>query len=136
MEHRPVRALAAAEMMPPHNAGETAAFADADHIDLIVGLELIDQHLIAGLEIVVAGPQRKLAQKLRALDVSLFEMAGARLVDARRFDELNQPELNGVVPVSGRRLALYYHTRSRLEQGDRNGLSVRPEDLRHPDFLA
>ena len=54
MEHRAVRRIAAAEMMALHEAGESAALADADHIHLVVRLELVDQDAVARLEVAVA----------------------------------------------------------------------------------
>ena len=54
----PCDAFAAAEMMALHHAREAAALADADHVHLFLGLELIHQHFVAGLQIVVAGAQR------------------------------------------------------------------------------
>ena len=63
-------------------------------------------------------------------------MAGGRLVDARRLDELKQAELHRVVAVGGGRLALHHHARSRFQQRDRHYLPVRPEHLRHSDLFA
>ena len=50
----PCVAFAAAEVMALHHAREPAALADADHVHLVLGLELIHQHLVARLQIVVA----------------------------------------------------------------------------------
>src|ERR1017187_119678 len=136
MEHRPVGAFAAAEVMALHQAGEAAALADADHVHLVLRLELVHQHLVAELEIVVAGPQLELAQELAAFRASLFEMTRGGFVDPLRLDELHQAELHGVIPVRGGRLALHHRARTRLEQGDRHRLSVGPEHLRHSDFFT
>src|SRR5439155_26752707 len=130
------RAFAATEMMPLHHAGEPATLADSDHVHLVLGLELIDQNLVAGLQIAVPAAGAKLAHELRALDSRFLQMPGGRLIDPRRLDELEQSELDRVVSVRRRRLALHYHAGPCLEQSDRNHLPVRPENLRHPDFFA
>src|ERR1035441_9364779 len=136
VEHGSVRAFAAAEMVALDHAGEPAALADADHIHLVLGLELIHQHLVAGLEIVVAGAQRELAHELGALHAGLLEMAGGGLVDAPRLHEFEQAQLHRVIAVGSGRLALHHHAGTRLQQRHRHGLSVRPEHLRHSYFLA
>src|SRR5208283_1761451 len=136
MEHRPVRAFAAAEVMALHQAGETTALADADHVHLVLGFELVHQHPVAGLEIVVAGRERKLAQEFASFRAGLLEMTRGGLVNPLRLDELGQAELHRVVPIRAGRLALHHRARTRLEQGDRHSLSVGPEHLRHSDFLT
>ena len=49
MEHGTVRAFATAEVMAFDHTGEALALADANDINLVFGLELIYQHLVAGL---------------------------------------------------------------------------------------
>src|SRR6185295_8910103 len=85
---------------------------------------------------VIARTQGQLAKKPRALRARLLEMPGHRLVDTRRFHELDQSQLHGVVAVDGRRPPLDHHARSRFEQRHRHGLSIRAEDLGHSDFFA
>src|SRR5579859_3848326 len=136
VEHGSVRSLASTEMMPLDHAGESSPLADPLHVHHVLGLELIHQHLVAGLQIAVAAVELELADELRAFDPGLLEMPGGRLIDARRLDELEQPQLDRVVAIGGRRLALHHHARPRLEQSDRNHLPVRPENLRHPDLFA
>src|SRR6185369_14477957 len=136
MEHRSVRAFAAAEMMPLDDAGEPAALADADDVHLVPGLELVHQHLVAGLQIAGAAVEAKFANELRSLHPGLLQMPRRRLVDAGRLDEFEQAELHRVVAVGGGRLALHHHARSGLEQSDRNHLPVRPEYLRHADLSS
>ena len=133
---RTVRAFAAAEMMALHHARETAAFADADHVYLFLGLELIDQDLVAGLEIIVARTQMEFTHEARPFHSGLLQMPGHRLVDARRLDKLHQAELHRIVAVGSGRLALYHHARTRLHQRHRHGLPVWPEHLRHTDLFA
>src|SRR5882724_5966445 len=136
MEHRTVRAFAAAEMMPLHYARKTAALAHANHVDLVLGLELIHQHLVAGLGIAIARTQRELPQVAHASHPGLLEVARFRLVDALFLDVLHQAKLHRIIAVGSGRLALHYHARTSLQQGDRDYLSIRPEDLGHADFFA
>src|SRR5207244_11539235 len=72
----------------------------------------------------------------RALDTGLLHAARRGLIDALRLDELDQTELNRIVAVRGRRLALHHHARPGLEQSNRHHLSIRPEHLRHSNLLA
>jgi hypothetical protein len=123
-------------MVALHHAGESFALADANHVHLVLGLELIHQHLVAGFEIVIAGAQRELPHKLGALHAGFLQVAGDGLVDALRFDKLHQTQLNGVVAVGGGRLALHHHARTRLQQRHRDSLTVGPEHLRHTDLFA
>src|SRR5687767_7245437 len=62
MEHRAVRSRTAAEMMPSHDARESAAFAHADHVHFLVRLELVHQNPITRLQIAMAGTEAKLLQ--------------------------------------------------------------------------
>ena len=57
MEHGAVGAFAATEVMTLHHTGEASALADADHVNHVVGFELIDAHLVAGLQIAIAGAE-------------------------------------------------------------------------------
>src|ERR1700752_2143857 len=134
--HAAVGRVAAAEMMPPHDPRKSAALADADHIDLLTGLELVDQHFVARFEIVVARPQPELPHELRALDAGLFQMPRHRLINSCRLHELEQSELHRIVAVRSGRLALHHHARPGLQQRDRNPLPVREKDLLHTDFFA
>src|SRR5262249_21469156 len=136
VEHRTVRRSAAAEVMALHQASESAALAHPDHINLVLGLELIHQNLIAGLQIVIARTEPELAQELRTFHTGLLQMSGGRLVDALRLDELDQSELDRVVAISGRRLTLDHHTWTGLEQRHRHDLPIRPEHLRHSNLFT
>ena len=53
----PCDSRTAAKLMPLHQAGKTAALADADHVHFVVGLELVHQHAVAGLEVARAAVQ-------------------------------------------------------------------------------
>ena len=75
MEHRTMRSIAAAEVMPLHKARKPAALADADHIHLLIRLELLGENAIARLEVVVSLPQAQLLQKLGAFGARLLQMS-------------------------------------------------------------
>src|SRR5260370_25180935 len=136
VEHRSVRTLAAAEMMPLDHAGESAALADPDHVHHVFGLELVDQNFVPGLQIAIAAVELEFADELRAFHAGFLEMSGGRLIEARRFDELEQSQLDSVIAIGRRRLALHHHARPGLEQSNWNHLPIRPENLRHPDLFA
>ena len=75
MEHRPVRRIAAAEVMALHHAREATALADADHVHFFVGLELVGQHAVARLQVAVdAVAQPELAQELHAFGAGLLQV--------------------------------------------------------------
>ena len=135
-----MRALAAAEVMALDHAGEAAALADPDHVHLVLGLELIDQHLVARLQIArawVAGlAETKLPDELRARHSGLLQVPCRGLVNPRRLDELEQTELHRVIAVGGRRLPLDHHARPRFEQSDRHDLAIGPKNLSHPDLFS
>src|SRR5690242_16191857 len=119
------------------DTGEALPFADTDDIDFVFGLELIHEDLVAGFHIIRPRSQRELAHELRAaLDASLFQPAGGRLVDPVRLDVLKQPELHRIVTVRGGRLALHHHARAGFQQRYRHHLSVGTEQLRHSNLLA
>src|SRR2546421_1537771 len=99
MEHRTVRALAAAEMVTLHHTREAAALAHADDVDHVLGLELIHQHLVAGLEIAIARTHRQLAEVAHTARAGLLEVARFRLIDALFLDVLHQAELHRIIAV-------------------------------------
>ncbi len=103
---------------------------------LSAGLKSVHQHAVAGLQIVVAAVHAKLAHELDALGVRLLQVAPNRFGRVLRFRILHQTELNRIVTVGGRRLALHHHARSRLQQRHGHHLPVGAEHLRHPDLFA
>src|SRR5262245_39249800 len=123
-------------MVALHQTREAATLADPDHVHLVLGLKLINQDFVAGLQVTRPAVETELADKLRAFDSGLLQVPRGRLVDPRRLDELEQAKLHRVIAVGSRRLALHHHARTRLEQSHRNHLPVRPEDLRHPDLFS
>jgi len=124
------------EMVTLHKTGESAPLADTGDIHLILGLKLIGQNTVTGLQVVITGFQTELALKSYSVSTGLLEMPRLRLVDARRLDVLEKSDLDGVVSVEHRRFALHHNTRTSLQQGDWHHLSVGPEHLCHTDLLA
>src|SRR5262249_14639933 len=127
VEHGAVGILAAAKVVALHQTRETAALADSDDVYLVLGLELVYQHLVARLQVVVTGAQRELPEELRAVHTGLLQVARRRFVDALRLDEFHQTQLHRIVSVRGGRLALRHHARTRLQQRHRDGLPVGTE---------
>src|SRR5688572_10215145 len=136
MEQRAVRRGTAAEMMPPDDARESAAFAHADHVRFLVRLELVYQNPIARLQIPMARTEAKFLQIAHAVHGRLLQVSRLRLINPLRFDSLDQAELDRVVAVDGGRLALHHHARSRFQDRDRDHLAVWPEDLGHANFFT
>ena len=136
MEHRTVSTRTALEAVAFDYTLESAALGDTDNIDHLVCLELFGRNLVAGLVVSTAITQLELAAVPHPVRASLLKVAGCGLIDPRRLDVLHQTELNGVITVGGRRLALRDDTRTSLHQRDRYYLSVGAEDLRHADFFT
>src|SRR5581483_1044041 len=130
VEHRAVALRAAAEMVALDKTGGTAAFADADHVNLVERLELIHQDAVALFQVVVAGAKLDLAQELHAVSARFLKMTRRRFGEFGGLGELHESKLYGIVSVRCRRLALHHHARSGFENRDGNHLAVRPEHLR------
>src|SRR5713101_934344 len=62
-------------------------------------------------------------------------MPALRLRQLRFLHELNQANLRRVVSIFGLRLVLRDHARPRLQHRRRMHVSLRIEELRHPDFF-
>src|SRR5580700_2543395 len=63
-------------------------------------------------------------------------MPGRRFVDAFWLHKLIEAKLNRVVSVGCRRLSLHDETGARLQEGHRDHLPIRPEQLRHADLFS
>jgi hypothetical protein len=68
--------------------------------------------------------------------IRLGKVASQRLGYASRLDELDQPDLRGLVAIPGSGLQLRDHTRPSLQNGDRVYITLLIEDLRHADFFT
>src|SRR5689334_24525202 len=111
--------------MAPDDARESSAFADADHVYFVVGLELVGEDTIARFEVAVGSRlQAEFALELHAFGARLLEMSRFGFGDAGFLGVLHQPELHGVVAVGGRRLALYHDAGASLENRDGHYLAV------------
>src|SRR5437762_13206955 len=105
-------------MMALDYAGKTAPLAGPNHIHKFFALENINQHLVADFHAVRSGLSFcggqvyfdvYLTQLLYWWQIILSEVAGHRLVQARAFYELNQPDLRDLVAILIRSLALRDH---------------------------
>src|SRR5438105_4452800 len=100
MEHGPVSRIAAPEVVTPDDAGKSAPLAHADHVDFVVGLELVGQNAIACLQITDRSRfEAKLALEFDALGAGLLQMPGLGLRNAGLAGVLHQSELHGIVAV-------------------------------------
>jgi len=118
------------------HAGVAAALADADHIDLLAGLEQLGVDLSANLELgqLLLGDAAFLQIAL-GRHTGLVEMAEARLLEGHPA-ALSEAQLEGGVAVLLRGLLLDDRIRARLEDGHRDTLSALREDPRHADLAA
>src|SRR5581483_12392597 len=76
IEHRPMAARTAAEMVALDDASEALALADANHVHFVVWLELFHQNAIAQFQVVITRAQLNLTHDARTLGVRFLEMAG------------------------------------------------------------
>ena len=113
MEHGTMAGGTAAEVMALHQAGETAALTQADHIDNVVRLKLIRKNAVAGLQVAIATVEPELALKLHAFGAGLLQVPGIGLVGLLCI--LDQTELNGIITIRGRCLALRDDARTRFD---------------------
>src|SRR3982751_5743833 len=97
------------EVVPLDDTRKAAALAHADHIHFVFRLELVYENAVARLQVAVAAVQLELADKENTFGAGLLQMAPLRLRHAVLLSELDESELDGVVSVAGRRLALDHH---------------------------
>src|SRR5580658_6489583 len=134
MEHRTVRALAAAIVPALHAALKALALADAGDVHVFADLETVDQHAIADLRLVFRVLNAHFADVAHRGHARLLVMSGLGLVHALRLHKFNQAQLHRVVAVLVFRAALHHHARAGLQHRARNGRAVIGEDLRHPQL--
>ena len=109
MEHRAMAARTTLESVTFDNALESPAFRYASHIDDLVRLEVFGGDLVASLEVAVATAQLEFAAVLDPVRASLLQVARRGFVDPGGLDVFHQANLNGVIAVARRRLALRDH---------------------------
>src|SRR5437868_4569571 len=148
-----MRLGAAAEMVPAHNARESSTLAGSGHVDELLVLEDIDQNFVTDLDLTVRFRRRILASRLllarfygsrngdflhefHGRQIVLSEVSLHRLGNALAFYEFDEPNLDRVVSVTRRILALRNHARTGLQNGDRANLTSVIEELRHADFFS
>src|SRR5271165_1475691 len=131
MEHGTVGCVPPGIVPALHAARETAALADTADIDQLAGFEILHQHAIADLRLVLRFPDANLLENLHRRNVGLLEVPGHGLVHTLRLDEFHQAELRGVVAVLLFRAPLDYHAGTRLQHRATHQVAVCGEDLRH-----
>ena len=129
-------ARAAAEVVALDHALEPASLADADDVHHLRWLELVYQNTVAHLEVAIACVQFELTRVLDSVGARLLGVTLHGLGQLLRLNTFDQTELNGVIAIRDRSLALNNHAGTRLEHGDRNHLPVRAEYLGHPQLFA
>src|SRR3954471_12349306 len=134
VEHRAVAALAAAEVVPLHDALITLALAGADDVDPLFFLEDGGLHLVAGVEL-LARRHVELLHSPHRRHTGLLEVSRPRLAHLRRA-LFHQADLDRLVAVHLGRLALYHQTGPGLDHRHRDRRPVLDEDLSHPHLAS
>src|SRR5579864_5900428 len=135
VEHRPVRRIAAGEVMALHDALEPAPATRPDDVDAVTRVEDVDEDLIAGLHHLAAGLEAHFAPDPRRRHAGLLEVARGGLVALRR-GLVDQAQLHGLVAVGLDGLRLDNHARPGLDDRGRYDGAVALEDLGHPHFAS
>src|SRR6266404_5217456 len=131
MMHRTVRCVAAAVVPAFDAALEALALAHAAYIHELAGLEILHQHAVAHLGLVLRFLDAHFLHHFHRRNIGLLEMPCHRLVHALRLDEFHETQLRGLVPVVLFRPALHHHARARLKNGAPDERAVFDEHLRH-----
>src|SRR5262249_39562960 len=135
VEHRAMSCAASTEMMPLHEARESAALAGSNDVNAFVRGEDAYHHLIAGVGCILP-LYGHLSYKPRGCHVRFLEVTLHRFADAFGFHELDESQLYGVVAVVLLRLLLDDDAGAGLDHGYGYDRSVLFEQLRHSNFLA
>jgi hypothetical protein len=122
-------------MMPLDEAGETSSLAGADDVNQFLSPENVSHHFVARVRTILS-LDLHFANESGWRGVRLLEVTRHGLVDASRFYELDETELNGVIAIFLRSLFLHYHAGSRLNDGDRNDAAVILQQLGHADLFS
>src|SRR5262249_45332952 len=130
-----MRCTAAAEVMALDETGKAASFARPDNVHQFIRIEDVHHDLIAGIPGFVTLHGNFSSESSRP-DICFLEMTGHRFIHALRLDELDEPELHGVVPVGLLRLLLNDDARTGLNHRHGNNCSVVLEKLRHTDLFS
>src|SRR5580704_2844610 len=110
---------------------KSLTLADAGNVHKLADLKVIHQHAVAGLGFVLGIFDAKFAEIPKRSYAGLFEMTRSSLVHALRLDEFHQTQLHGIVAIFISSPPLNDHTRTRLQNGARNGGAVFSKHLRH-----
>ena len=114
---------------------QTASLADANHVTLSLGLNSSTRMRSPGLKSLIALPELEFVQELRAaVDARFLQVAAVGLVQPSALPSTDRPEWH-----RSHRWPASCAASRRTDQpshGHRYNLTVGPEHLRHPDFLA
>src|SRR5216684_2845799 len=131
MMHRTVRRVAAA-IVPALDAPLKAlALAYAAYIHELAGFEILNQHAVAHLGLVLRFLDADFLQHFHRRNIGLFEMPRHSLVYALRLDEFHETQLCSLITVILFRPALHHHARPCLQNRAPRQCAVLQEDLRH-----
>src|SRR5438309_2306122 len=134
MMHRAVRRIASGIVPALHAALKTLTLAHAAHVHEFASLEVLHEHPVADLRLVLRFLDAHFVQHLHGRNAGLLEVPSHGLVHALRFDEFYEPQLRGLVSVRLLRAALYHYARPRLKDGAPHERAVVDENLRHPQL--
>src|SRR5262249_47037629 len=135
VEHRAVRRRASAEVVAPHDAGETLSLRDADHVHVVVRLEGVAEDLVPGLQL-VSLVQAHFGERAHRGDTGLLEAALCRPVGAPIRRGAQEPDRARLVAAPVGRLLLDHQAGARLNDRHRDDGAVVRKELRHSDFPA
>ena len=122
-------------MMSLVDTGKTATFGNPDHINQFVDGEILNQDLVAGLD-VARNLEAHFPQEADRNRPGLFEVAVLGLLHTLGRRAFHQAELNGIVSVFLRRLPLDHDARPGLHHRRRHDIAIRREDLGHAEFFS
>src|SRR5262245_37109960 len=135
MEHRSMRCAASTKVMTLDEASKTATFARPDNVHQFIRIEDVDHHLIAGIPRLIT-LDRDFSSESSWRDLCFLEMTGHGFIDALGLNELEEPEMHGIVPIGCLCLLLIDDPRTFLNHGHWDNCSIILEQLRHTDLFS
>src|SRR5262249_783181 len=135
MEHRSMRCAASTKVMTLDEASKTATFARPYNVHQFIRIEDVDHHLIAGIPRLIT-LDRNFSSESSRRNLCFLEMTGHGFIDALGLDELDEPELHGIVPIGLLCLLLNYDARTCLNHGHGDNCSIILKQLRHTDLFS
>src|SRR5262249_11228590 len=114
-----------------HAAGKTLTLADATDVHQLTGLEILNQHAVPDLRLVLRFLDPNFLQDLHRGHIGLLEMAGQGPVHALRLADLDHAHLRGVIAILLFRAALHHDAGPGLQSRAPDQIAVSGKDLRY-----